>query len=298
MSKTKKRKTIAEVVEEKINNSVGVMWDKPWNHGKTLLNHFTAHEYKGVNRLILDDGEYATFLQIKRAGHKLQKGSKGVSIFQYTPYSKTVKDENGVEEEVMRNYFKLITVFDVAMAGLEYKHNQYENNEWEDDNLIMAKINELVNNLGVEVKYVDGSAKAYYSPSTDTITMPAKEQFKSKEGFYSTLLHEIGHSTGHPNRLNRFEYSRFGDQAYSREELVAEIFAFGIMRDFGLENFESEEQSAVYLKGWKENLKDNADVLVKAARSAESAFKLFYGISEVIVNDDEFIKTGEERRVA
>jgi antirestriction protein ArdC len=69
-------------------------------------------------------------------------------------------------------------------------------------------------------------SRAYYKPSQDVVNMPKANLFQSDEEYYSTIFHELTHSTGHQNRLNRDEISNislFGSHDYSKEELVAEM---------------------------------------------------------------------------
>jgi antirestriction protein ArdC len=74
-----------------------------------------------------------------------------------------------------------------------------------------------------QIEVTHGGARAYYRPSTDSITVPERETFDSPAEYYSTLFHEFTHSTGHESRLNRSgitETHFFGDEIYSKEELL------------------------------------------------------------------------------
>ena len=56
--------------------------------------------------------------------------------------------------------------------------------------------------------------------------MPSRTAFESQAEYYSTLFHELTHSTGHAKRLAREGFDRpqmFGSESYSREELIAEM---------------------------------------------------------------------------
>jgi antirestriction protein ArdC len=120
-----------------------------------------------------------------------------------------------------------------------------------------------------------------YEPAKDTIYMPPFEQWKTPERFYKTLFHESGHASGHPSRLNRPGVAMYitGNQKdgttrrekYSFEELIAELTAAYTLADLGIETPETEENSASYLKGWIEPLKNNPQWIVKAASQAWKA---------------------------
>ncbi len=116
--------------------------------------------------------------------------------------------------------------------------------------------------------------RAFYRPGTDQVNLPDLERFKSPEGYYSTAFHEVGHATGHRDRLNResetgFHY--FGDQEYSREELVAELTAAFLLADAGITTPKSTRSNAAYLKSWLKKLKSEPKWIVWAAGRAEAA---------------------------
>ena len=98
-------------------------------------------------------------------------------------------------------------------------------------------------------------ADAYYSISKNEIVIPEKKQFKNGESFYSNLAHEMGHSTGAENQLNRLKPSAFGSKEYAREELVAEMSAALVSQRYGMSKT-LKEDSLPYLKGWLNSLKE------------------------------------------
>jgi len=102
---------------------------------------------------------------------------------------------------------------------------------------------------------------AYFSISKDEIVVPEKSQFIHGESFYSNLLHEMTHSTGTEERLNRFKQGNgFGSAEYSREELVAELSAALIASRYGMEK-NVKEDSCAYLKSWLGSLKESPEFL-------------------------------------
>ena len=90
------------------------------------------------------------------------------------------------------------------------------------------------------------------------------------ESFYSTLLHELTHWSGHPSRLNRQLNNRFGDCAYAMEELVAELGAAFLCADLGVA-LEPRPDHAAYLSGWLTVLKHDKRALFSAASKASEA---------------------------
>ena len=126
----------------------------------------------------------------------------------------------------------------------------------------------------INIKHTS-SSQAYYSPTFDYINMPLKAQFKGTAEYYSTLIHEVIHSTGHSSRLNRLQIndSKFDSKkhSYSFEELVAEIGASFLNAMFGVATEESEKNSIAYLQGWLDTFKQDKQMLFKAAVEAQKA---------------------------
>ena len=104
----------------------------------------------------------------------------------------------------------------------------------------------------IKPKYGDN---AYYSISKNEIVVPEKRQFKNGESFYSNLAHEMAHSTGAENQLNRLKPSSFGSKEYAQEELVAEMSAALVSQRYGMSKT-LKEDSLPYLKNWLDSLKE------------------------------------------
>lgn len=101
---------------------------------------------------------------------------------------------------------------------------------------------------------------AYYSTSKNHIVIPEKRQFKSGESFYSNLLHEMTHSTGAEQHLNRLKPTSFGSKDYAREELVAEMSAALVSSRYGMDKVVKED-SVPYLKSWLDSLKEDVSFI-------------------------------------
>ena len=128
------------------------------------------------------------------------------------------------------------------------------------------------------------SDKAYYRPSTDTVVVPEIGQFKEVSEYYSTLFHELTHSTGHSSRLNRITAPAFfGSEEYSKEELVAEIGAATLVNMAGLETPKSFKNSAAYIQGWSKALKENKKMIVEASGKANKAVNYILGKKETTI---------------
>ena len=110
--------------------------------------------------------------------------------------------------------------------------------------------------------------------------MPKANLFQSDEEYYSTLFHELTHSTGHASRLNRYEISKmspFESQDYSKEELVAEMGSAFLCGHCGIEPSVIENQAA-YIQNWLKKLQSNKKWLVYAAAKAQKAADFILGV--------------------
>ena len=118
-----------------------------------------------------------------------------------------------------------------------------------------------------------GGDRAFYSITSDYVQVPEIGYFTSNEAYYSTVFHELGHSTGHKTRLARegvTEGHVFGDEIYSEEELVAEFTATFLCSETGILP-SVVTNSTAYIKGWLKALKDDPKILVRASSRAQKA---------------------------
>jgi len=129
-----------------------------------------------------------------------------------------------------------------------------------------------------DIHFSDKDDRAYYSPMADMISVPQMKYFANASEFFRTVYHEMGHSTGHPKRLNRFDgvSNRFGDEPYSKEELVAELCSSYLAEIAHLEL--NIRNSAAYISGWASKLRDNQKWILWAASRAEKAADYILGI--------------------
>ena len=123
------------------------------------------------------------------------------------------------------------------------------------------------------------SDRAWYRPSTDTVGIPPRGLFSSPEEYYSTLFHELTHSTGHASRVGREgieQLNTFGSESYSKEELVAEMGAAMLCGITGIER-KTLSNSAAYLKSWIDVLKSDSRMVISAASQAQKAADYIQG---------------------
>jgi antirestriction protein ArdC len=122
-------------------------------------------------------------------------------------------------------------------------------------------------------------ARAWYRPSNDTVGIPSRQAFRSAEEYYSTLFHELTHSTGHSSRIGREGIERlntFGSESYSKEELIAEMGAAMLAGVASIER-RTISNSTAYLQSWVNVLKSDARMVVFAASQAQKAADYIQG---------------------
>jgi antirestriction protein ArdC len=127
---------------------------------------------------------------------------------------------------------------------------------------------------------MEQDARAWYRPSNDTVGIPSRNAFNSAQEYYSTLFHELTHSTGHPKRLGREgieKLNTFGSESYSKEELIAEMGAAMLAGVAGIER-RTLSNSAAYLQSWIDVLKGDSRMAVLAASQAQKAADYIQGV--------------------
>ncbi|HTN59952.1 MAG TPA: zincin-like metallopeptidase domain-containing protein, partial [Devosia sp.] len=114
-------------------------------------------------------------------------------------------------------------------------------------------------------KIVTSSGEAFYHRGEDVIRLPSREAHVSTADFYGTAFHELGHWTAHPSRLARDLQSRFGSEAYAREELIAELTSAFLCAQF---NIVPQVRHTDYIANWLQILKSDARAIFHAASQA------------------------------
>ena len=278
---------IVQRIEEAIANGTELPWHKPWVASQTPRNYKTRIPYRGINIYLLEFGHsYLTWnqlcdLQKQNPEIKLKKGSKA-QIVVFFSFKKGVKDVVGKDGQVEQKevdipflrYYNVYDSLDVENLPPLEDEQTYEHDPIEAAERVLT---DYIARESINLVWNDGEA-AYYSPAKDLISLPRKELFSSYEKFFATAMHECAHSTGAKNRLNRLKNSHFGDEAYSREELVSEITQNLIFSELALDNSEVADNSIAYLKGWLEKIR-NGDVrtITIAAAQAQKAADFILG---------------------
>lgn len=275
----------ANMMVEKINE-VSMNWQKPWFNISSGTKNFipqnlTGRKYSGGNLFTLlmaceahnyQTPVFLTFNQAKEAGLTILKGSKSFPIYYFIffVYHKETKEkisyeeykELSTEEKKKYNVFpagRYFCVFNLDQTNFSEKyHDKWEQllsffRNREQSPVTDSYSNEIIDNMLANSSWCcpiiqRESDSAFYSPSQDYINVPEKRQFVDGESFYSTLLHEMGHSTGHETRLKR-KFGSFGSPDYAVEELKVELSSALVGFFLGFATTPREE-NACYLKSW------------------------------------------------
>lgn len=238
-------------------------------------------------------GEYLTFKQCKDEGGKVKKGAKSKMVVFWKVLHRekkdasgnVIRDENGlpVDDPIpMLRYYNVFHIDDCD--GIQPK---YTAEHLPATVSPVERAEEIIAEYSGRAKLTIEHSKqnrAFYSPSRHLVSLPLMEQFEDTAGYYETAFHELTHSTGHKSLLNRFSENdgaaAFGSESYSKEELVAEIGACGILHELGLETTKSFRNNAAYIQSWLSALKNDKRLIVSAAGRAEKAIRLILGEQE------------------
>ena len=273
MAKISNQSKVYEMINEKICTLLEngtIPWKKPWVSGEPA-NFITKRAYRGVNPFILNSSGFScpywlSFKQVKGKGGRVKKGEKGTPVV-FWKWIEIEKNDLKTGKQIvplLRQY----TVFNLEQTeGIEIPTPEERTFQ------PIAEAEKIIDQMPRAPVIEHQEPQAYYVPSKDVVNMPDSNLFKSDEEYYSTLFHELIHSTGHVGRLNRVELMKqcsTKSDDYSKEELVAEMGSAFLCGWCGIVPKVIENQAA-YIKGWLKRLKYNKKWLVNAASKAQKA---------------------------
>lgn len=275
-----------------------IPWQQPWVsvNGHGAYNRVTKKTYSLLNQIILErPGEWASYKQWQTIGAHVKKGEKSSLNVWWSMLTFPKKDANGqivkdkdgntvmttVPKLKWNRVFHISQVADADGNPVEpvFKPEPLPNG---------VTVNQIASDTFFDylhrehIQFNEGGDRAFYSPASDSITLPECAQFKSTAEYYSTAFHEAVHSTGHKSRLNRIDKpASFGSAEYSKEELCAEMGSAMILHSLGVETASSFANSAAYIQSWLKALRSDKKFVVGAASRAEKAAKLIMNISDM-----------------
>jgi len=287
--KTENKETVADKITANIIAELekgNLAWSRNWT-GTAPTNAMSKKEYRGINRLNLmlvgmDKGfqspYWMTYNQAKDLGGNVIAGSKGSQVIYWKvlKYDKIDEETQEVSSKSIP-YMRYSTVFNL---------DQIENIDKTKFETKKTQVNPVEEAEKIIRNYQNGPAIEFgcfnpcYRPATDEVKMPAINAFNSEEGYYSTMFHELGHSTGHATRLNREEVvgvNFFGSHNYATEELVAEFTSAFCCASCGMSNEKVIENQAAYVQNWLKVLKNDRKMVINAAARAEKSYARILG---------------------
>jgi antirestriction protein ArdC len=273
---------ITETIVKQLEQGVAP-WRKPWSTSSPR-NLITKKPYRGLNVFLLASQGYGscywlTFNQAKQLGAHVRQGEKS-SLVMFWKIDGLVRrkiDSNGepADEKGKSFLLRYHRVFNVEQCdGLKALYGD----DCKPVNPI-AECESIADHMPNPPR-IEQHSQAFYRPSADMVGMPSRNCFESPEAYYSTLFHELTHSTGHKSRLNRFEETatdhQFGSESYSKEELVAEMGAAMLAGTAGISHA-TLGNSASYLQTWVTRLKSDSRLIISAASQAQKAADYILG---------------------
>ena len=319
---TPARKALVDAVMKNLENGVG-LWEQGWAGGGAPVSAISGKQYNGVNRMFLmaataergySDNRWVTFKQMEDKGWSFKRDEEGrsrgknagVSIEYFElrdketkqPFDRhtldgmTADERNEYMDENVYPIRKYYRVFNGDVIEGIPERERVEHDPTGRNDRAEALIDHWSETQS-PIKY--GGSMAYYSLTKDEIHLPEKKDFVDMPEFYSTALHEIGHSTGHEKRLNRNLSGAFGSAEYAEEELRAEIASMFLEQDLGVAASEKHiENNSAYIGAWKSKIKEDPNVLFKAIADAERMTKFVMSKEKEIKRETEPFAVVEE----
>jgi len=220
---------------------------KPWKEAAALCDHINLYGFWDETTFLTKSGDLGIVLRVT-----------GVDYESLDPAE---------QEDAVKRLEAALKSFGPGFHVYQYlfKHNRPE--------IPFAEYGDPIVATAIEHHRVPG----LLPPRTDSVHMPARCRFVDAPHYYSTMFHELVHSTGHETRLNRTFGDHFGDELYSKEELVAEMGAAFLCAIAGIANERTDRNTTAYIQNWIAKLEANNRLIVHAAATAQRAVDLILG---------------------
>ena len=260
-----------------------VPWVRPWNTDGAGVsvgmprNAATRRAYSGINILILWDAAvrhgypaqgWLTFRQALALGGSVRKGERGTTVVfadRFVPERERVRARETGEDPGAIPFLKRFTLFAIEQCE-HLPDGVIASVEPVPEGLILPEVEALISASGADLRM--GGGEAFYAPGADYIQVPRPEAFADPVNWHRTALHELGHWTGHQERLARDLSGSFGSPGYAREELVAEMCAAFACATLGIV---PTVRHADYIGSWLAVLREDNRAIVRAASAASKA---------------------------
>jgi antirestriction protein ArdC len=264
-----------------------IPWQRPWAETGVPMNLLSKRHYRGINLWLLlllnyERNFFLTWDQIKNVGGSVNRDEKGhIIVYWQQIQKKHAEERNGTKEQYvpMLRYYK---VFNIAQCRDIPEHLIPKADATIKEFIPKMECESIIQGMSEAPPIEHKEQRAYYNIATDVINMPKKKSFKSVDSYYSTLFHELVHSTGAEKRLSRktlTDMVPFGAPSYAMEELVAEMGSAYLCRFAGILPNEIENTVA-YLDNWLGVFKKDKRFLITAAGQAQRAVDMILNSKE------------------
>ena len=288
-------------------------WQKPWDaqsNSAMPVNPTTDRAYRGGNAVHLlavgiqrnyEDPRWMTYKQASERGWQVKRGERGTQIEFWDVKPQREDSTNAKNKEDRQGSVDRTKADDPASRLVHRVYTVFNANQIDGvPALIPREIKpfeaveageRMLANSGAKVHH-DQADSAFYSRQKDEIHLPPQQAFKDAAGYYGTALHELGHWTGHPSRLNRWtmeENYKFGDTRYAKEELRAELASVFLAAEKGIPH--DPQNHAAYVGSWIQALKQDKNEIFRAAHDASKAADLLLSMDREVSIADQKLET-------
>ncbi|MEQ9040248.1 MAG: zincin-like metallopeptidase domain-containing protein [Silicimonas sp.] len=294
---TKPRFDVAASITDELIGIIdrGVLpWRKPWQvGGSSVPLRQNGEPYQGINNFLLTmrtmmagytSPYWMTLRQANELDAKVVKGSKSSVVVYYGTAErgrdKDALDETETDDPKAIPFMKSYRVFNAdQIEGLDARfHPEPPEAQKYPERAPIPHMQAFFEAIGATVSF--SGREACYVPTLDKIYMPPIELFEDPRNFYAVWGHELGHWTKPHHRLNRsYGDARFGNTAYAREEIVAELCTAFLGQKLGF-SAHTLELNAAYLDNWVRVLRSDKRAIFKHAADAQRACDYLVAASE------------------
>lgn len=306
---------ITDKIIELIESENDFPWRIPWTNNSQgdpnmPMNYSSKKNYSGINVFWLSIlmalrnvqcPYFMTFNQMEAAKGTIKKGSKAYQVIYYcNDFYRSIIDNKTISKTKYDNLsdaqkatyspswtLKTYNVFNATdIENVDF--DELWKAEKLPDSRQIENCENIIESMPNRPQLGYGGNKAFYrhGGEFDLVQMPSMEYFDKEQEYYSTFFHELVHSTGHPQRLERVKGKRFGDEIYALEELIAEMGAAYLCGQSGVLYF-TINNTVAYLKSWKrgvtEMLKSDNKAIFGAASNAQRAADYILGKSDPLI---------------
>jgi len=283
-----------------------VPWVQPWRtatDGAPLAmprNAATGRRYGGINILLLWSAatergfaaqSWITFRQALSLGGHVRKGERGATVVyadRFVPADEKRRACEAGDEAQAIPFLKRFTVFNTDQCD-DLPAEIATCATPPPPGMIEPTVDNLIKAIGIDFRI--GGDRAFYVPAEDYVQVPPPAAYFEPINWHRTALHEIGHASGHPSRLNRDLSGSYGTRKYAFEELIAELNAAFCCASLGIT---PTVRHADYIASWLEVLREDNRAIIRAASQASRAADYILGF--LLDSDVDIAAEGTDSR--